>query len=148
MVEIARKAPQTKEKLLEVRGLDSRLGRKAIADILAAVKLGIDTPSEEYPRLERHVHGDSETDGVVDLMAAVVELRSHQNDVASQVLASHEDLVKLARGHRSSSRLMQGWRHELIGRELCDLLDGKLSLCLENGCIQVIERPACARCEQ
>lgn len=78
-------------------------------------------------------------DAELDLMCAVVRLRAKENDVAFQTLASHDDLARLARGHNDDVDLLRGWRRALVGEELLDLLEGRLSLSLAAGEL-VVER--------
>ena len=42
--------------------------------------------------------------------------------------------------HAGTATVLTGWRYELVGRELVDMLDGKLVMYLENGAIEVTER--------
>lgn len=137
VVEIARKAPRDVDRLMEVRELNNRLSMRASREVLAAVKEARELPESELPRIDRAPHGAHEIDGVVDLMAAVVEIRAKENDVAPPVLASKDDLSRLARGHRDDSALLMGWRYEMVGRELIDLLEGRLVLYVNDGAIQV-----------
>lgn len=142
IVELARKAPKTQERLLEVRGLSGHLSRKSVNSLLECVRIAKDMPQEQWPRLEPRQRGNARVEGVVDLMAAVVEVRAHQNDVASPVLASHDDLVKLAHGHRDESPVLHGWRYEMVGKELVDLLDGRLGIFLKDGIVEVTQLPS------
>ena len=61
-------------------------------------------------------------------MTALARKRAKEYDIAFQTLASHEDLRALARGQQDGVALLQGWRYDMIGRELLELLDGKISL--------------------
>ncbi len=140
VLEVSRKAPKTRERLLEVRGLEGRLSNYDINQILEAVRRGRDLPESQWPKLPRRPHGDHEVDGAVNLMSALVEVRAKQNDVAAPVLASHSELTKLARGHRDEVDVLKGWRYEMVGKELIDLLEGRLVLYLEKGTIEVTER--------
>ncbi len=140
IVNIARKAPNTRERLLEVRETEKLLGVRDIDDILEAVRLGLQTPQSQLPRIKKHGRGDKAITGTLDLMVALVNLRAEQNNVAAPVLASHDELKSLAHGHVDDSPILQGWRREMIGEELLELLDGKLSLHIEKGAIKVARR--------
>lgn len=140
VVEIARKAPKTRERLLEVRGLANRLTGRDVNQILEAVRKGKEMPQSQWPRLSRSPKGEAETDGAVDLLASLVEVRAKQNDVAAPLLATHSDLSKIARGHRQGIPVLEGWRYEMVGKELIDLLEGRLAIYLNRGHIEVTER--------
>lgn len=81
-----------------------------------------------------------EADGAVELLSALLEVRAKENDVAAPLIATHPDLSKLVRGHREGLALMEGWRYDLVGRELIDLLEGRLALYLDAGVIKVAQR--------
>lgn len=140
IVEIARKAPRSKEALFEIRGLSSKLNGKDVNQILDAVRKAKDMPSEQWPQLEKSPKGDNEADGAVELLSALLEVRAKENDVAAPIIATHSDLSKLVRGHRAELPLLQGWRYDLVGKELVDLLEGRLALYLDDGEIAVAER--------
>ena len=140
IVEISRKAPSTVGRLFEVRGLSSHLSHRASNQVLEAVRKGKDLPQEQWPKLDRHPRGAAAIDGAVDLMAALVESRAKDNDVAAPVLASRDELARLARGHREDIAVLEGWRYSMVGHELVDLLEGKIGLCLDHGRIEVTVR--------
>ena len=140
LIEIARKAPKSREALFEVRGLANKPNGRDVNQILDAVSRGRDVPQDQWPKLERSPKGDVEADGAVELLSALLEVRAKENDVAAPLIATHPDLSKLVRGHREGLALMEGWRYDLVGRELIDLLEGRLALYLDAGVIKVAQR--------
>lgn len=142
VVEIARKAPKTREALFEVRGLANKLNGHDVNHILEAVSRGKEMPQDQWPKLERSPKGDVEADGAVELLSSLLEMRAKQNDVAAPLIATHSELSKLVRGHREGLALMEGWRYDIVGRELIDLLEGRLALYLDGGAIEVAQREA------
>ncbi|MHB9003820.1 MAG: ribonuclease D [Coriobacteriia bacterium] len=137
LVEIARRAPTTRENLLAVRGVADKMQRSASVGLVEAVKEGLETPEESLPRLDKRRRKPADIDGAVDLMAALVRLRAKQHDVAVPLLASRDDLEHLAGGDREESPLLQGWRREIVGEELLELLDGNVRLALVEGMLTV-----------
>lgn len=140
VVEIARKAPKTRERLLEVRGLSNRLSSRDVNQILEAVRKGKELPQGQWPKLTRSPKGEVEAEGSVELLSSLLEVRAEENDVAAPLIATHSDLSKLVRGHREGLPLLEGWRYEIVGRELVELLEGRLALYLEKGAIKVSAR--------
>lgn len=57
VVEIARKAPKTREALFEVRGLANKLSGRDVNHILEAVSRGKEMPQAQWPKLERSPKG-------------------------------------------------------------------------------------------
>ncbi len=140
VVEISRKAPKTREALFEVRGLANKLNGRDVKHILEAVARGKEMPQDQWPKLERNPKGDVEADGAVELLSSLLEVRAKQHGVAAPLIATHSDLSKLVRGHREGLALMEGWRYDIAGCELIDLLEGRLSLYLCDGAIEVARR--------
>jgi ribonuclease D len=71
------------------------------------------------------------------VLAALVRIRAKQHNVAVPLLASRSDIERLAGGEREESPLLTGWRRTLVGEELLEMLDGRLSLRIENGRVLV-----------
>lgn len=140
IVDICRKNPKTIDRLLDVRGLSSKLNVKSARQVLDAVAAGKNCPPDDYPVLAKHSSGEPGIEGAVDLLAAVVDVRAKENGVAVPVLASHDDLSRLVRGHKNECGVLKGWRYEMVGRELLQVMEGKLCVCIQNG--KVVLKPA------
>ncbi len=128
LVEIARHAPQDARSLSELRGVDNKLSNTVREALLAAVSAGLQVQDADLPAFPRRRKAPAEADGVVDLMAALIRVRAKEHGVAQPVLATREEIEALAAGDREQSPLLQGWRRLLVGDDLLQLLEGKLSL--------------------
>ena len=78
-----------------------------------------------------------EATGVVDLMLGLLHLRAKENGVASQIIATKEDLVRMSKGETDGLALMSGWRRKLVGDELLSLLSGEVSMSIADGVLKV-----------
>ena len=101
--------------------------------VLAAVEAGRRTPDSELPRIEKRKRRAVEVEGLVDLMAAVVKIRAHENNVAVPLLASRKDLEALAAGERDKNPLLEGWRRTIVGDELVAVIEGRVSVRVADG---------------
>ena len=128
IVEVARRAPVTPIEVGAIRGVSDKAGKGAQKGIAEAVKLGLDVPEDQLPTLTKKRRPQGDVDGAVDLMVAIVRARARERGVAMPLLASREDLERLACGEREASPLLEGWRKSMVGEELVKLLDGELSL--------------------
>jgi len=128
IVEIARRAPVTPAEVGAIRGVSDKAGKGAQKGIAEAVKLGLEVPDDQLPTLTKKRRPQGDVDGAVDLMVAIVRARARERGVAMPLLASREDLERLACGEREASPLLEGWRKTMVGEELVRLLDGELSL--------------------
>ena len=85
----------------------------------------------------KHLRPSPETEGVIDLMYAVLRLISERSGVATQLIATRDDLLEFLQD-RGSSRLAVGWRRELAGATLERLLSGEVGLTVKDGKIELL----------
>lgn len=137
LVEIARISPQTTEELFHLRGAQNQLGRHWSRDILEAVKRGLALDESELPKRKHPVFRTASNAAAGDLLRALINQRSRDNQVTSSMLANKEELVRLAAGEREGLKILTGWRYTLVGEELLHLMDGSLSLRLNGTSIEV-----------
>ena len=136
VVEVCKRAPRNRDRLRKIRGTD-QLSERDVRDLLDAVHAGEEVPGSACPQPERHAHPSDEVESVVDLMVALVRIVSEKSGIATQLIATRDDLVEFAQD-RSKSRLATGWRHELAGKQLESLLEGSVGLTVRDGRIEVI----------
>jgi ribonuclease D len=133
IVEIARRAPKTNEELAGIRGVSDKIGRGAQKGVLQAVLAGVAVLDSDLPIIAKRRRVQGDVDGAVDLMIALVRTRAREHGVAMPLLASRDDLERLAGGEREASPLLEGWRRTMVGDELVALLDGTLAMRLSEG---------------
>jgi len=139
VIEVARRQPLTAEDLGAVRGVKDKLPKSAYRQVIAAVERGLAVPEDQLPSFPKRKRIARDVDGAVDLMVALVRLRAREHGVAMPLLASRDDLERLAGGDRESSPLLEGWRKTMVGDELAELLDGRISLHLDDGVLRVVQ---------
>ena len=139
IVEACRREPRTIDELYMVRGMREHVLVRDAREVVRRMAAAMDAPESSWPVSERSGRNEPNVDAQLDLMAALVRLRAKENDVAIPTLASHDDLVRVARGYRDGVEVLRGWRRAIVGEELLELLDGRLSLRLA-GSELVVER--------
>lgn len=139
IVEACRREPRTIDELYMVRGMREHVPVRDAREVVRRMAAAMDAPESSWPASERSGRNEPNVDAQLDLMAALVRLRAKENDVAIPTLASHDDLVRVARGYRDGVEVLRGWRRAIVGEELLELLDGRLSLRLA-GSELVVER--------
>ncbi len=141
IVEVSRRAPATSQQLMDIRGVPEKIGQSAVRSLLEAVARGVAVPDSDLPSLKKRRRPGGDIDGAVDLMVALVRLRAHEHGVAMPLLASRDDLERLAAGERDGNPLLESWRKAMVGNELVELLDGEVTLSLEDARLQVVSNP-------
>jgi ribonuclease D len=132
LVEIARRQPQSLKELERIRGLRPDTGRRRGNQIIEVVERGREAeppPAEDIQRFET-----DPTDGpVIALCESLVRTRALEAGLAYELVAARADLqaiVSSARDGRPEPdvRTLRGWRRDLAGGELLELLAGNRSL--------------------
>ncbi|HEX2087683.1 MAG TPA: ribonuclease D [Solirubrobacteraceae bacterium] len=132
LVEIARRRPRDIGRLQQIRGLNEQTLRRRGRDILAAVERGRDR--EPIPRDgDRPIPPDPRDGPAIALCESLVRARTYEAGLAYELVAARADLERIVKSARVGAaepgvRTLQGWRRELVGEELLDLLSGRLAL--------------------
>ncbi len=129
LVAIAKRGPRDLEGLLALRGLDRPQLRKVGGEILTASLAGDEVPEDELPQLRRR--DDPAQVAILGQLAAIlVNSLAVENEVDAALLATTADLQEFIRGQLGlsdgkASPLLEGWRGEVFGLALVELLQGK-----------------------
>jgi ribonuclease D len=132
LVEVAKRRPQTAERLSQIRGLNESTLRRRGEEILAAVARGRERDGIPVEG-DRPTPPDTADAPLIALAESLVRARAAQAGMAYELLAARADLQRIVtavRAHDSeaSVRTLEGWRREVVGLELLDLLAGRRSL--------------------
>lgn len=136
LIEICRRMPGSVAQLGRIRGMDS-VAPGDQARIVTAVQRGLACPSQACPELEHHVRPTADQESVCDLMYALTRMVAEQQHLSPVLLASREDLARYLID-RDASPVAHGWRAELLGARLDELLDGRLGLTVKAGRVELL----------
>ena len=118
LIDIAFKLPNSLDELAGIDELPTKLVQRAGDDILAAVsKAGDDTSDYRPPG-----RPDEDQKILLKKMQAVVAECASDLDIAAETIASKKELSGVIIGGNRDSRVFSGWRNELIGQRLAQLL--------------------------
>jgi ribonuclease D len=132
LVELAKRRPSTTERLSHIRGIsEATLHRRGRA-LLAAIERG--RARDPIPvEGERPPSSEAEDAPLIALAEALVRARAMEAGLAYELLAARADLQRIVTAVREGAaepevRTLQGWRREVIGSELLELLAGGRTL--------------------
>ena len=135
LVEIAKRRPSSRGELEKIRGVGSAGGRRA-EELLEAVRIGREQPPDPPGETTRSPAPKPDDAPLVALGEALLRTRAREAGLAYELLAARADLqaiVTAARlgGEEADVRTLRGWRRELAGAELLELLGGGVSLSVQ-----------------
>ena len=138
--DIATHAPTTTDKLASLRSLPRGFERsKWGAEIIEAVKRGLARNPSDLPRLDKPRQGVNGS-ATVELLKVLLRMASEQNGVAAKVIATVEDLERIALDDRADVPALHGWRREMFGEQAIALKRGRLALAVDKGRVVAVER--------
>jgi len=138
--DIAVQAPTTLEKLGALRSLPKGFERSRWGEaIIEAVGRGLARDPKTLPRIEK---GRSTANGAatVELLKVLLRMTAERHAVAAKVIATVEDLDRIAADDRADVAALRGWRRELFGDSALALKHGQLALAIENGRVVAVGR--------
>ncbi|MEW6353596.1 MAG: ribonuclease D [Pseudomonadota bacterium] len=137
LLELARRLPADADDLENVRGLEASFIKRHGAHIAGIINAAKTLPREEWPQFAPPPRLDNAQEALVDTLMAMVRLRGAQNAVSPATLATRKDLEQLVLGARDAP-ILHGWRGALVGRELLEFLQGRLSLRVQDGALDAV----------
>ncbi len=139
--EIALQQPQTPEKLSELRSLPKGFERSRYGEaVLEAVRRGIERDPKTLPRIERERSLPNGASATVELLKVLLRMTAEQHGVAAKVIATTEDLERIAVSDDADVPALSGWRRDLFGDRALALKAGRLALSVERGRVVAMER--------
>jgi ribonuclease D len=139
--DLATHQPTTIEKLGHLRSLPKGFERSRWgADIVDAVKRGLERDPKTLPRLERH-RGAQNGGATVELLKVLLRMTAESHGVAAKVVATVDDLEQIAADDDADVPALKGWRRELFGEKAVALKHGKLALAVQRGRVVAVENP-------
>ena len=138
--DIAVQAPTTIERLGHLRSLPKGFERSRWGEqIIDAVKRGIERDPKTLPRLDRFRPAANGA-AIVELLKVLLRMTAERHGVAAKVIATADDLDRIAADDAADVPAMKGWRRELFGDKALALKHGRLALAIDEGKVVTVEK--------
>ena len=136
LIELAKRKPKTPQDLTATRDLNRKNMFKLAPQVIQRIEKALQLPNDQLPQLEENPNTQQNQDEQVigKLLGIALANRCAEMNVSQTLVGTTSDLRHLVRYHvyREQSddrpRLMTGWRAEVCGDLLTDVLDGKISM--------------------
>jgi ribonuclease D len=133
LVELAKRQPSDLRAFEQLRGIHPSTIRRRGQDILNAINRGLEAPP--IPREENHGRTQPSDAPRIALAEALLRARALEVGLAYELVASRAELEQIVDAARRNEplppvRALEGWRAELVGGDLRELLAGRRALAL------------------
>ena len=138
--DIAVQAPTSIERLGHLRSLPKGFERSRWGEqIIEAVKRGLERDSKTLPRLERFRPAANGA-ATVELLKVLLRMTAERHGVAAKVIATIDDLDRIAADDEADVPALKGWRRDLFGEKALALKQGRLALAVDNGRVVTVDK--------
>ena len=107
--------------------------------IVDAVKRGIARDPKTLPRLDRFRPAANGT-ATVELLKVLLRMTAERHGVAAKVIATVDDLDRIAADDSADVPALKGWRRDLFGEKALALKQGRLALAVDNGKVVTVDK--------
>ncbi|MCA9178258.1 MAG: HRDC domain-containing protein [Planctomycetales bacterium] len=130
VVELARRESSDPQRIRAIRGFERRNYQKAVTAIAEAIETALNLSPDEYPKQAKSARRPPLT-LVGQFLSAALGSLCRELDLAPGLVGGAQDLRDLVchqldLGNDPTPRLATGWRAEVIGKSIDDLLHGRL----------------------
>lgn len=140
IVELARQKTADLQRIRAVRGMNFRAAQKHQGAIARSIQQALDLPDHECPQRPSRRSTRSHLTLLTQFLSTALGSICRQANVAPGLVGSSQDIQDLVRFHlesgqasgQSAPALARGWRAEIVGRAIDDLLAGKVSLRIQD----------------
>jgi ribonuclease D len=141
LIEIAQQQPKDADELGRLRALPKGYERSRAGEaIVAAVSAGLARDTKTLPRITRDKPLSNGASATVELLKVLLRMTSEKHGVAAKVIATVDDLERIASDDNPDVPAMRGWRREMFGNEALKLKRGGVALAVEAGRVVAIDR--------
>jgi ribonuclease D len=144
VVELAKRQPSGRRDLAQIRGVNPDVVRRRGPALLEAITRGKEAEPIQLDDGDR-LQTESVDGPVIALAESLVRSRAQAAGLAYELIAARADLAPIVVSARRGGpepdvRTLRGWRRELVGAELLELLAGRRALAVgDGGRVQVSE---------
>jgi len=136
LIELARRKPTSTQDLIATRDLNRKNMFKLAPDMIQRIAKAQQVPADQLPQhIENPNNQQNQDEQVIGkLLGIALANRCAEMNVAQSLVGTTADLRYLVRYHvyrelnEEKPRLMAGWRADVCGDLLTDVLDGKISM--------------------
>lgn len=138
LIDLAGSNPKSAADFRKIRGFPGGETGKLVKPVLGVLSSAAETPKEEYPRLDRPEKRDKPPQALIELLRVLLKHVTEEYEVAPRLIASADDLEKLALDDKAAIPALSGWRYEIFGQMALELKQGRLALSVTDGKTRVL----------
>ena len=133
LIDLAGSNPKNADEFRKIRGFPGGETGKLVKPVLHILQQAAQTPETDYPQFERQEKREKAPQALTDLLKVLLKHVTEEYEVAPRLIATADDLEKLALDDKANIPALSGWRYEIFGQRALELKKGLLALSVTNG---------------
>ncbi len=137
MLQASKEAPQNVQAWRGIRGMPG-MAESQTRIFLTALERAAQLPNDELPERNAGERPDPQTDNIAVLLGVIAQQRALTHDIARPYFAPRDQITALAAWWLKNDGsplpdlpILGGWRRELVGQEMLELLNGQRAIALD-----------------
>jgi ribonuclease D len=123
----------------KIRGIPKSLNNKDLNEILKIIKLCCEIEPEKWPKIPKQSKKLNVNKASLDLLKLLLTYCSQKSGLAEKLIADADELRLILDGQIKDLKVFKGWRNEIFGKFVDQLLKGKIAFTIKDNKIKKLE---------
>ena len=140
LIDLAGSNPKSRDDFSKIRNFPGGASGKMVSPVLQLLTDTAALPDSALPeRPDRH-HGKRPPVAILELLRVLLKHVTDEQRIAPRLVATADELERLASDDNADVRALSGWRYEVFGAIALRLKRGEIALSIKNNKLHLIER--------
>lgn len=141
LMDLAATAPKSIQAVSKIRGLGNQKSDWLAKQLVSIIEQADSLPKNEWPQLPEKQSKERAPAAVLEMLRVLLKHVCDDAKIAPRLIASAQDLERLALSDDTSQPVLQGWRFDVFGKQALAMKQGKIAMALEKGAIRFFDIP-------
>lgn len=143
LADMASQAPASLEQLKKIRNIPADLSKNNLGNtLLEIIEKAANSDKNSWPKPEQKKIIPGHAQATIEVLKLLVRVQAAEHDVAVKLIASTDDLEKIAMEKEPDVPAMKGWRYDIFGKEALALKAGQIAIGLKKSKIEKFTIPS------
>ena len=139
LVTLSQLKPTNIFSIKKIRGIPKSLNDKELNKILKIIKFSYEIEPEKWPKIPKQRKKINVNKASLDLLKLLLTYCSQKTGLAEKLIADADELRLILDGQMKDLEVFKGWRNEIFGKYVDQLLKGKIAFTIKNNKIEKLE---------
>jgi len=133
LADMASQAPQNTDQLKKIRNMPPELAQNHHGEkLLKLIQSAIRSDPQTWPKPKKKKSVPPSVSATMDILRMLLKIQCAENDVATKLLISTDELELLAMEENPNIPALKGWRRDVFGNDALAIKRGELAVGLKN----------------